>query len=76
MITDLPETSAGDRADIAYAVYERIEQSEHLRPELLMFFIEASEDIDSSKETHIEKIFSEEEKYQYARDYGRIIDRT
>ena len=41
-----------------------------------MFFIETSEDLDSSEEQRIEKVFSEEEKYQYARDYGKIIDGT
>ncbi len=75
-IKELLQTSSGDQTDLSYAVYELIEQSEHLKPELFMFFIETSEDLDSSEEQRIEKIFSEEEKYQYARDYGKIIDGT
>ena len=76
LITELLQTSSGDQTDLAYAVYELIEQSEHFKPELFMFFIETSEDLDTSEEKRIEKIFSEEEKYQYARDYGKIIDGT
>ena len=40
------------------------------------FFIETSEDLDTSEEKRIEKIFSEEEKYKYASDYGKFIDGT
>ncbi len=38
------------------------------------FFIETSEDLDTSEEKRIEKIFSEEEKYKYASDYGKFIE--
>ena len=58
-IKELLQTSSGDQTDLSYAVYELIEQSEHLKPELFMFFIETSEDLDSSEEQRIEKIFSD-----------------
>lgn len=73
-IVNILKTSSGERVDIAYAVYNRIMLADSNKSEVFKFFIEISEDIESSDENHIERIFSEEEKYQYSRDYGKIID--
>lgn len=75
-IIDILKKSSGDKEDIAYLVYNEMELSEDDGAEVLCFFIENSEEIESSEERHVEKIFSEEEKYQYAKTYGKIIDGT
>ena len=75
-ILNILETSSGNRADIAYAIYEQIIVDDDKKIESFIFFLENSEDIESSDEKHIQRIFSEEEKYQYIRDYGKIIDGT
>lgn len=67
----------GELQDISYAVYNIIKKSDvKNQASLLQFFIERSEDIESNEEMHIEKIYSEEEKYQYRIEYGKMIDGT
>lgn len=75
-ILNILETASGDPLDIAYAIYNQIREADVEESEIFMFFLEKSEDIESSDEKHMERMFSEEEKYQYARDYGKIIDGT
>lgn len=42
--------------------------------EAFAFLCEYSEDIESSKEHRIEKVFSEEDKYQFTSQYGKMLD--
>lgn len=76
IIMNILKTSSGERIDIAYAIYNQIMLADSDRIECFIYFLENSENVESSDEKHIERVFSEEEKYQYANDYGKIIDGT
>ncbi len=75
-ILTILQTASGSRVDIAYAIYNQIVCSGNRKAENLAFFLEHSENVESSNETHIEKVYSEEDKYQYIKDYGKVIDGT
>lgn len=73
-IFELLKTASGEKIDICYEVYSKITSCPGNEPELLCFFMEQSEQIDSNEEQSVEVIFSEEEKHQYISRYGKIID--
>lgn len=73
-IIDILKKSSGDKEDIAYLIYNEISSLEYGGADVLNFFLENSEEIESSEEKRVEKIFSEEDKYQYTATYGKIID--
>ncbi len=75
-IINILKSASGDKEDIAYRIYTEITCLEEEGSEALEFFLENSEQIESTEEKRVEKIFSEEEKYQYAKTYGKIIDGT
>lgn len=64
----------GDKIDIAALIFDEIEKSYGFEGEILKYFFEISEEIESSKEQRAEIIFSEEDKYRYREEYGKMID--
>lgn len=73
-ILNILKEVSGSRADIAYEIYGMIARCSGHEAEALAFFYEYSEDIESSEEHRIEKVFSEEDKYQFTSQYGKMID--
>lgn len=73
-ISELLKTASGEKIDICYEVYNKIVSYPGNEPDLLCFFMEESEQIDSNEKRPVEVIFSEEEKHEYMNNYGETID--
>lgn len=74
-ISELLKTVSGSKMDICHEVYKKIASYPGNEPELLRFFFEQSEQIESNEECPVEVIFSEEEKKEYINgNYGKMID--
>lgn len=73
-IAHILQTASGDKLDITYQIYDLILADQGNEPQTLAYFIKCSEEMESSSEEHVEKHFSEEEKYQFTVAYGKMID--
>ncbi|MCM1500262.1 MAG: hypothetical protein NC124_17505 [Clostridium sp.] len=72
-IENLLSVFRGNYADVCFAVYSIIADSE-CPPKALQFFLENCEDIESSEETEIAVIFSEEEIADLAMSYETLTE--
>lgn len=69
------ESVKGEKIDIAASVYQTIKKAE--RPEeLLRFFLENVDEIDSSEENEVEQRFTASEVQKLRSDCGQMIDGT
>lgn len=75
-IIDTLKTLEGERIDVCYRVYELITSIEGKAPELLRFFYENSEMLDSSEAVRAESVISDEERRTLEEDYGKLINST
>lgn len=64
----------GEQIDICYHIYKLISSVEGKEPELLRFFYENSEMIESSDEERVEVMFSEGERRSLEECYGKMVN--
>ena len=72
-ILETLKTASGAREDIAFLLYHIIAADPGNEAENLRYLFEVSEDVESNDEVHVEKVFSEEEKYKLKSTYGKVI---
>lgn len=75
-IIDTLKTLEGERIDVCCRVYELITSIEGKEPELLRFFYENSEMLDSSEAVRAESVISDEERRTLEEHYGKLINST
>ena len=73
-IDNILQKVSGDRADIAYIIYEQIVKCPGAEPEILKYFYEYSGDVHREKEELAEEVYTAADKYQLSAAYGKMID--
>lgn len=73
-IDEILKTMTGDKINICYQIYQEIIQHQGNEPELLCYFFENSEQIESDGSNWAENIIENEKKYEYIDEYGQVID--
>lgn len=73
-IEEILKTATGEKINICYQIYKKIIQCQGYEAELLCYFFENSEQVESDGSYCVENKIENEEKYQYADKYGEYID--
>ncbi len=73
-IRKLLQTLKGEKINICGEIYAVLKEEEQQSAQLLQFFCENAEGINSSGEAEAQEIFTEGETIDYEKSYGKIID--
>lgn len=73
-IRKLLQTLKGEKVNICGEIYAVLKEEEQQSAQLLQFFCETAEGINSSGESEAQEMFTEGETIDYENSYGKIID--
>lgn len=73
-IANLMRTMGGEKINVCGEIFKVIKEEEAHGGELLRFFCETKEGIESSEEVEASLFFTEGEVIDYTKDYGKIVD--
>lgn len=73
-LKEIISTAKGSLLDLAYYIYKVIISVPGKEPDLLRVVFEECDQIESSEEEPLQKIFTEDEKEQYRDTYGKSVD--
>lgn len=73
-IINLLQTLKGEKIDICGEIYRYIIETDEKPAEIMRFFLENSEDIESSEEKEASKLFTDGELLDCKEKYGKIVN--
>lgn len=73
-IDEILKTATGEKINICYQIYQEIIQYRGNEPELLCYFFENSEQIESNGLNCVENVIENEKRLEYIDKYGQVVD--